>query len=192
MKALTHTELPLELVYRGKVRDVYRAGAEHLLLVASDRVSAFDVVMDEPIPRKGEVLTQISAWWLATHFPELDHHLVAVHPDEILRRVPDLADSRYQWAGRASLVRRTQPVLVECVVRGYLSGSAWKEYESHGTLAGEPLPPGLRESQILPSPIFSPATKAQEGHDENITFDQVVAIVGPDRADELREASFRL
>ncbi|NNM33127.1 MAG: phosphoribosylaminoimidazolesuccinocarboxamide synthase [Gemmatimonadetes bacterium] len=186
------TSLPLELVYRGKVRDVYRADEEHLLLVASDRVSAFDVVMAEPIPRKGEVLTQISAWWLSTHFADLDHHLVSVDPDEIAERLPALRTCRPDWAGRASLVRRTEPVLVECVVRGYLSGSAWKEYRSHGTLAGEALQPGLEESQILSSPIFSPATKAQEGHDENITFDQVVETEGQVRAHWLRETSLRI
>ena len=189
---ISATRLPLELVYRGKVRDVYRADDEHLLLVASDRVSAFDVVMEEPIPRKGEVLTQISAWWLSTHFAEVDHHLVSVHPDEIAERFPTLDACRSEWAGRASLVRRTEPVLVECVVRGYLSGSAWKEYRSHGTLAGEALPPGLEESQALEPPIFSPATKAQEGHDENITFDQVVASEGRERAEWLRDRSLRI
>ena len=186
---VSRTSLPLELVYRGKVRDVYRADDDHLLLVASDRVSAFDVVMNEPIPRKGEVLTQISAWWLSTHFADVDHHLVSVHPDEIAGRLPALEACRPDWAGRSSLVRRTEPVLVECVVRGYLSGSAWKEYRQQGTLAGEALATGLQESSKLEPPIFSPATKAQEGHDENITFGQVVESEGEERARWLRETS---
>lgn len=190
--ALLDSRLPLTRVHRGKVRDVYAVGDDRLLMVASDRVSAFDVVMRQPVPRKGEVLTQITAWWLDRLAADLgvEHHLLAVDPDHIVALHPDLAGSREAWAGRAMLVRRTEPVLVECVVRGYLSGSAWREYRDHGTLAGEPLPGGLRESDRLPSPLFSPATKAQEGHDENITFDAVVEIVGESMAERLRALSF--
>ena len=161
----------------------------HLLLVASDRVSAFDVVMREPVPDKGRVLTQITAWWLGTHLRDVPHHLVSVRPGEIRRAVPELADCPREWEGRATLVRRTRPLPVECVVRGYLSGSAWKEYRESGTLAGEPLPAGLAESDPLVPAIFSPATKAREGHDENITFDQVADLVGADLADRLRALS---
>lgn len=194
--------IPLPLLFRGKVRDVYevpgacgaaaaggrgsRAGpsgggepaGDFLLLVASDRISAFDVVMAEPVPDKGRVLTQITAWWLDTHLKGVPHHIISVRPAEIASAVPALAGCEAEWAGRATLVRRTRPLPVECVVRGYLSGSAWKEYRESGTLAGEPLPAGLAESDPLVPAIFSPATKAKEGHDENITFEQVEGILG--------------
>jgi len=176
----------LELLHRGKVRDVYAVDDATLLMVASDRVSAFDVVMSRPVPRKGEVLTLITAWWLSRLEGRLDHHLLAVDPDEIVARHPGLEESRPTWARRAMLVRRTRPVLVECVVRGYISGSAWKEYRASGTLAGEALPDGLRESDRLDPPIFSPATKAQEGHDENITFGRMKEILGDEMARTLR------
>ncbi|MCG6954881.1 MAG: phosphoribosylaminoimidazolesuccinocarboxamide synthase [Gemmatimonadetes bacterium] len=186
---LVRSELDLPLLHRGKVRDVYEVDGETLLMVASDRVSAFDVVLDRPIPRKGEVLTLITAWWLDQLRDRLHHHLLAVDPDVIVERHPDLAASRDVWARRSMLVRRTEPVLVECVVRGFIAGSAWKEYRTHGTLAGEALPAGLEESQRLDPPIFSPATKAQEGHDENITFDQTVELLGDDLAGRLRDLS---
>ena len=192
-EALIDSKLPLPLVHRGKVRDVYELDEDHLLMVASDRVSAFDVVMDQPIPRKGEVLTLITAWWLKGLEDTVDHHLVAVDPDAVIRRFPELEISRDVWARRAMLVRRTRPVLVECVVRGYLSGSAWREYRDHGTLAGEALPEGLRESDRLDPPLFSPATKAERGeHDENITFDRMREILGAELADELRDTSLTL
>lgn len=184
----------LRLVHRGKVREVYAVSDDHLLMVASDRISAFDVVLAEPIPRKGEVLTQITAWWLERLERDegIAHHLVAVDPDDIIAHHPALAGSRALWEGRGMLVRRTTPLLVECVIRGYLSGSAWREYRDEGTLAGEPLPPGLRESDPLEPPLFSPATKAQEGHDENIAYDQVVEIVGAETAERIRTLSHRI
>ncbi len=190
MSRLTSLDLPL--LYRGKVRDIYAVGSDRLLMVASDRVSAFDVVLNQTIPRKGEVLTQITAWWLhrLERILGIRHHLIAVHPEAILAELPELARSRREWAGRSMLVRRTTPVLVECVVRGYLSGSAWKEYQKTGTLAGEALLSGLRESERLDPAVFSPATKAQEGHDENISFEKMTQIVGPDVAAELRTRSF--
>ena len=163
--------------------------ADRLLLVASDRVSAFDVVMDEAVPGKGQVLTQITAWWLDNHLRDIPHHLISVRTGEIREAVPALAGCEGEWAGRASLVRRTRPLPVECVVRGYLSGSAWKEYRAAGTLAGEPLQPGLVESDALVPAIFSPATKAQEGHDENITFGDVTELLGADLAHRLRDRS---
>jgi phosphoribosylaminoimidazole-succinocarboxamide synthase len=188
--ALHRSDLPLPLLHRGKVRDVYAVEPGRLLLVASDRVSAFDVVLPQPVPRKGEVLTKITAWWLSTlDAMGIAHHLLAVDPDHIVELHPELAPTRGAWAGRAMLVRRTEPVLVECVVRGYLAGSAWKEYRSTGTLAGEALPAGLSESDRLPAPLFSPATKAQEGHDENITYAEVEARLGPELAGLLRERS---
>lgn len=187
------THLPLPLLGRGKVRDLYDAGGDFLLLVASDRVSAFDVVLPQPIPHKGEVLTLLTAWWLARLQSVVDHHLVAVRPEEIEEMVPRLAGTRRLWARRAMLVKRTEPLPVECVVRGYLAGSAWKEYRERGTLAGEPLPPGLQESQRLEPPLFSPATKAQGGeHDLNIPFREVVARLGEETATRLRELSLLL
>lgn len=190
--AVVKTRLPLPLLHRGKVRDVYEAPGDRLLLVATDRVSAFDVVMDEPVPGKGRVLTGMTAWWLATHFRDEPHHLLSVEADDILRAAPALANCRNQWEGRATLARRTRPVPVECVVRGHLSGSAWREYSESGTLAGEPLPPGLEESGPLPRPLFSPATKAREGHDENIAFDRVAQLLGTTLANQLRERSLSL
>lgn len=188
--AVLRSELPLKLLHRGKVRDVYEVDADTLLMVASDRVSAFDVVMDRPVPRKGEVLTLVTAWWLEQLKGRIAHHLLAVDPDDIVAQYPQLAASRASWARRAMLVRRTRPVLVECVVRGYISGSAWKEYRTQGTLAGETLPVGLKESQRLDPPIFSPASKAQEGeHDENITFSQAEEVLGADLAARLRDLS---
>lgn len=182
--------LDLPLLHRGKVRDVYEIDAETLLMVASDRVSAFDVVLPQPIPFKGEVLTLVTAWWLEQLEKRVGHHLIAVDPDVIVDRHPNLAASRDIWQRRSMLVRRTDPVLVECVVRGFITGSAWKEYAKSGTLAGEPLPRGLQESERLDPPIFSPATKAQEGeHDENITYDQVIALLGPELAGRLHDLS---
>jgi phosphoribosylaminoimidazole-succinocarboxamide synthase len=172
------------------VREVYEVDADHLLLVASDRVSAFDVVMREPIPRKGAVLTQVSAFWferLAEVFPS---HFVTARTEEILARLPALRPHAAEMAGRSMLVRRTTPVAFECVVRGYLSGSAWAEYRERGTLAGEPLPAGLLESGRLEPPIFSPATKAESGHDLNVTFGAVAAALGEELAGRLRDASF--
>lgn len=185
-------KVSLELLHQGKVRDVYDAGEDRLLMVASDRISAFDVILPQAIPRKGEVLTQLTAWWLDSLRGVVDHHLLSVDPDEIVALVPSLAESRAAWAERSMLVHHTKPVLVECVVRGYVSGSAWKEYQASGTLAGEPLPEGLIESQELPAPIFSPATKAQTGHDENIPFSGVVERQGEEEANRLRELSFTI
>jgi len=191
--ALHASDLPLPLLAKGKVRDVYEAGPEMLLMVASDRVSAFDVVLPQGVPHKGEVLTQVSAWWFSKLEPTLDHHLISVTPEEIVEKVPSLDGTQDQWARRSMLVKRTDPVLVECVVRGYISGSAWKEYRTQGTLAGEALPQGLVESGRMESPVFSPATKAQEGdHDENITFDTVIELLGSDLAHDLRHRSLEV
>ena len=195
---IVDSALSLPLLHRGKVRDVYEAGPDTLLMVASDRVSAFDVVLPQPVPHKGEVLTQLTAWWLdrfSANSPVagagggIDHHLLAVRPEEIIDRVPGLAGSVERWARRAMLVRRTRPILVECVVRGYITGSAWREYRRSGTLAGEPLAAGMIESDRIEPPIFSPSTKALEGHDENITYDQVVEKLGASMAETLRDLS---
>jgi phosphoribosylaminoimidazole-succinocarboxamide synthase len=176
------TRLPLPLLRRGKVRDVYEVDEARLLLVASDRVSAFDVVMRELVPYKGTVLTQITAWWLRHFESSVAHHMISCDVEEIITAVPSIAMHRDELAGRGMLCHRTEVFPVECVVRGYLSGSAWKEYAASGTLAGETLPAGLRESDRLDPPIFSPATKAETGHDENITVSHMAEIVGADAA----------
>jgi phosphoribosylaminoimidazole-succinocarboxamide synthase len=192
MTTLKASSLPLAVLRRGKVREVYEVDADRLLLVASDRVSAFDVVMNEAIPRKGAVLTQISAFW----FERLGHlgptHYLTADASEIAREVPVLAGHQDQLAGRAMLVRRTTPVAFECVIRGYLSGSAWKEYRKSGTLAGEALPAGMKESDPFPTPLFSPATKADVGHDMNVTPDDVAKALGTEAAAELEARSMAL
>ena len=192
MTVLMESKLPLALLRRGKVREVYTVDAERLLLVASDRISAFDVVLREPVPSKGEVLTQISSFWFSRLAAARPHHCITANAAEIAAAVPVLAAHLDEITGRAMLVRRSEPVPFECVVRGYLSGSAWKEYKASGTLAGEPLPAGLRESDQLSEPIFSPATKAEVGHDENVTFGRVADALGTVRAAELRDRSLAL
>jgi phosphoribosylaminoimidazole-succinocarboxamide synthase len=184
--------LPLTPFRRGKVRDVYLVDDDRLLLVATDRVSAFDVVMAETIPRKGAVLTQLTAWWLRQLEPTVEHHMLSADASEIVREVPQLRGHEQEIAGRAMLCRRSTVFPIECVIRGYLSGSAWKEYRTSGTLAGEPLPKGLRESDRLDPPLFSPATKADEGHDENITQTRMRTLVGAKWAKELATLSLRI
>lgn len=186
------TMLPLRHLRSGKVREVYEVDESRLLIVATDRVSAFDVVMTEPVPYKGTVLTQITAWWLGRFAKDLRHHLIASDIGEIIAAVPALTLFREELGGRAMLCRRTEVFPVECVVRGYISGSAWKEYRDHGTLAGEPLPAGLQESARFEKPIFSPATKAETGHDENITRSRMAALLGPDVAAELERLSMHV
>lgn len=183
------SSLPLVPFRRGKVRDVYIVDDERLLLVATDRVSAFDVVMAETIPHKGAVLTQITAWWLRELESRIPHHMLYADIDEIVKEVPQLAEHRADLAGRSMLCRRSEVFPIECVVRGYLSGSAWKEYRERGTLAGETLPAGLRESERLDPPIFSPATKADEGHDENITIGRMAELIGDAAAKQLETMS---
>ncbi len=188
MTLMTSSALPLRQLGRGKVRDIYEVDAERLLLVATDRVSAFDVVMREAIPYKGAVLTQISAYWFKRLADLTPNHLISSDASEIERMVPALAGHPGAIAGRAMLCRRTEVFPVECVVRGYISGSAWKEYSRTGTLAGEPLPQGLRESDQMAEVLFSPATKAETGHDENITIARMRALIG-DAATELEQRS---
>ena len=185
MTAIAATQLPLRRIGRGKVRDIYEVDDDRLLLVATDRISAFDVVMGEPIPHKGVVLTQVSAWWFGQLADLVDHHMLSADADEIIALVPTLDGHRADIAGRAMLCRRAEVFPIECVIRGYITGSAWKEYAARGTLAGEALPAGLRESDRLEPAIFSPATKAVTGHDENITVKRMAEIVGADVAREL-------
>src|ERR1700736_1395777 len=182
MTTMIASDLPLPRIGRGKVRDIYAAGDDRVLLVTTDRVSAFDVVMAETIPMKGAVLTQISAWWFNQLEGVAPHHMISADADTIIREVPALQGHRADILGRAMLCRRTKVFPIECVIRGYLSGSAWKEYAQHGTLAGEKLPPGLLESAKLEPAIFSPATKAESGHDENITIARMREILGDEVA----------
>ncbi len=178
MTTMLASDLPLLRIGRGKVRDIYAVDDDRLLLLTTDRISAFDVVMTETIPMKGAVLTQISAWWFAQLGKVVPHHMISADADTITQEVPALKDHRADIVGRAMLCRRTEVFPIECVIRGYLSGSAWKEYSQAGTLAGERLAPGMVESARLEPSIFSPATKAETGHDENITIARMRKILG--------------
>jgi phosphoribosylaminoimidazole-succinocarboxamide synthase len=182
MTTMLTSDLPLPRIGRGKVRDIYAVGDDRVLLLTTDRISAYDIVMAETIPMKGAVLTQISAWWFNELEGVVPHHMISADADSIIREVPALKDHRASLAGRAMLCRRTTVFPIECVIRGYLSGSAWKEYAAQGTLAGEKLAPGLKESGRLEPAIFSPATKAETGHDENITVARMREIVGDEAA----------
>ena len=178
----------LPLLARGKVRDNYAVGADRILMVASDRLSAFDVVMREPIPGKGELLTQLALFWFARLADVVPNHLTGDDPESVVAE-----GERSQVRGRAMLVKRLAPLPVEAVVRGYLAGSGWKEYTATGAVCGVALPAGLRNADKLPAPIFTPATKAEAGaHDENITFDRMRELVGPELAARVREVSIRL
>jgi phosphoribosylaminoimidazole-succinocarboxamide synthase len=177
----------LKLHGRGKVRDIYELQGDLLLIVATDRLSAFDVVLPTPIPDKGRVLTQLSVFWFNYLNDIVKNHLIASkHFPTILEPF----DSEIR--GRAMLVRKTEPIPIECVVRGYLSGSGWKEYQKSGSVCGIHLPAGLLESDRLPEPVFTPSTKATSGHDENISFDEVVSRIGGPLAERLREVSLKL
>jgi len=182
MTTMLSSDLPLPKIGRGKVRDIYAVDEDRLLLVTTDRISAFDVVMGETIPMKGAVLTQISAFWFNELEGVVPHHMISADTDEIVAAVPALKPHRTEILGRAMLCKRTTVFPIECVIRGYLSGSAWKEYAASGTLAGEKLKAGLVESEKLEPAIFSPATKAESGHDENITIAKMRAVVGDEVA----------
>jgi phosphoribosylaminoimidazole-succinocarboxamide synthase len=171
----------LKHIYSGKVRDIYEIDERQLLFVASDRISAFDVIMAEPITDKGRVLTAITAFWLEQVADIVPNHLVSLEPPAGAG-VPDLA-------GRSMVVRKAEMLPIECIVRGYLSGSAWKEYQQTGTMHGQPLPAGLQQSDRLPAPVFTPSTKADTGHDENISFDKACEVVGIDVAKAARDIS---
>ena len=179
----------LELHASGKVRDVYRVDNEHLLFVATDRISAFDYVLASGIPHKGRVLTQLSLFWFELLKEIVPNHLITADVDRYPAHLRPHAD---QLRGRSMLVMRADMVAIECVVRGYISGSAWKEYQATGSVCGIALPKGLRESDQLPEPIFTPATKAVSGHDENISFERMAQQAGPQLSKELREISLRL
>jgi phosphoribosylaminoimidazole-succinocarboxamide synthase len=187
MTVLTTNLERLPLVHRGKVRETYEIDDRHLLLVATDRLSAFDVVFDQPIPDKGAVLTRLSAWWFEQLAPLGRSHFVSADPADLPAeaRTPEMAP-------RSMLVRRAERVDAECVVRGYLAGSGWAEYRRDGTVCGHSLPDGLREADRLPEPIFTPSTKAEVGHDENISREQLADLVGADLARQLEDRSIAL
>jgi phosphoribosylaminoimidazole-succinocarboxamide synthase len=184
-------EVPLRRVpvHSGKVRDLYDAGDELMVMVASDRISAFDVVMAEPIPEKGRVLTAMTVHWLGELADLAPNHLVSADPADLPDFVSELGGDAgiAGIAGRAMLVRRAQMLPIECVVRGYLAGSGWKEYQESGTLHGSPLPAGLRQAEKLPEPLFTPSTKATEGHDLNISFSEAAEMIGREMAEAARD-----
>ncbi|MGD0964000.1 MAG: phosphoribosylaminoimidazolesuccinocarboxamide synthase [Candidatus Acidiferrales bacterium] len=185
--AVSQTNFPgLKLRGRGKVRDIYELG-DRLLIVATDRLSAFDVVLPTPIPDKGRVLTQLSLFWFEKLADVVPHHVISA--DSFSGELAPYADL---LKGRSMLVRRTEPVPIECVVRGYISGSGWKDYQKTGSICGIPLPAGLRESDRLPEAIFTPSTKATTGHDENISFEETVSRIGRPLAERLRDTSLTL
>jgi phosphoribosylaminoimidazole-succinocarboxamide synthase len=187
---LLQTDFPnLELFASGKVRDVYRVGSDRLLFVATDRISAFDYVLATGIPHKGRVLTQISMFWFDFLKETVANHLVTADVSKYPAEIHAYAD---QLRGRSMLVQRAEMFPVECVVRGYLSGSGWKEYKANGSVCGIKLPAGLRESEQLPEPIFTPATKATTGHDENISFEEMCRLVDPEEARQLRDLSLAI
>ena len=185
--AISQTDFSgLKLIARGKVRDIYDLGSR-LLIVATDRLSAFDVILPTPIPDKGRVLTQLSLFWFEKLSGIVPHHVITATDFSA-----ELASHANELRGRSMIVRRTEPVLIECVARGYISGSGWKDYRATGKICGIPLPAGLRESDKLPEPIFTPATKATTGHDENISFDQAAGQIGSELAARLRDITLEV
>lgn len=189
VQALHETSIKsLPLLGRGKVRDMYAVGDDKLLIVATDRISAFDVILDDPVPGKGEVLTRLTDFWLGKLAHVIPNHSTGIEPADVVA-----ADERDQIAGRAVVVKRLKPILVECVARGYLIGSSWNEYQATGSVCGIALPAGLRQASRLPEPIFTPAAKAEFGlHDENVEFEYVVKQVGSELAEQLRDITLRL
>ncbi len=178
----------LPLLARGKVRDMYAVGDDKLLIVASDRISAFDVILDDPIPGKGQVLKELTDFWLEKLAHILPNHSTGVRPEDVVT-----AEERDQVVGRAVVVKRLRPILVEAVARGYLIGSGWKDYQQSGAVCGIALPPGLKQAGKLPQPIFTPAAKAEFGlHDENVDFDHVIKEVGREMAERIRDVTLRL
>lgn len=189
MDALLQSDIKsLPLLGRGKVRDMYAVGDDKLLIIATDRISAFDVILDDPIPGKGKVLTALTEFWLNKLAHLVPTHLTGIAPEDVVS-----ADERAQVTGRAMVVKRLDPILVEAVARGYLIGSGWNDYQSSGAVCGVSLPAGLRQAEKLAEPIFTPAAKAEFGeHDENVDFNYVIAQVGKDLAEQIRKTTLSL
>jgi len=189
MKPLYESQLKsLPRIGRGKVRDIYAVGDDRMLIVVSDRLSAFDVVLPDPIPEKGRVLTELSNFWFDKLGHVVPNHLTGVDPESVVKG----EDEKAQVRGRSVVVKKLKPLPIEAVVRGYLIGSGWKDYQNTGAVCGIKLPAGLKQAQKLPGPIFTPATKAAEGHDENLSFDQAANLIGKPLAEKVRELSIRL
>jgi len=184
--------LALKLVHKGKVRDLYEAGDKHLLIVSTDRLSAFDFILPTAIPRKGEILNKISLFWFDKTRHIIKNHIVTADLKKIKEALPDADLSGDYFKGRTLLVLKTRRVDFECIVRGYITGSGWKEYLKQGSVCGIKLPPGLKEAQKLPEPIFTPTTKADQGHDENVGFEEMVKALGAPLAEEIRTKSLAL
>jgi len=190
-QTVMQTDLPLPLVARGKVRDIYAIGEDKLLIITSDRLSAYDVILPDPIPYKGIVLTQISAFWFDRFKDEVPHHLITTQISE-MGLGNDLAKYESQLEGRTMLVKKCKPLPIECVVRGYVTGSGWKDYLKTGSVCGHTLPENLKECAKLETPLFTPATKAEEGHDENIDFEAAAKLAGEDVAKKAEELSLMI
>src|SRR5712664_3191016 len=177
----------LPRIGQGKVRDIYAVGADKMLIITSDRLSAFDVVLSDPIPDKGRVLNEMANFWFGRLGHVVPNQLTGIDPETVVK-----PDEREQVRGRAVVVRKLKPLPIEAVVRGYIIGSGWKDYQKSGKICGIELPKGLQQAQKLPQPIFTPATKAAEGHDENISFQQAEKLIGPELAKRVRDISIRL
>ncbi len=191
-EAILETHLPLPRVAVGKVRDIYSVGTDKLLIVTTDRLSAFDVVLPDPIPMKGKVLNQITLFWLE-HFKDiLPQHLITAHVDEMGLPADVVKNFRHELEGRSVLVKKASPLEIECVVRGYITGSGWKDYLKTGKVCGYTLPAGLKQCQKFPEPLFTPSTKAKVGHDVNIDFGEAIRIVGKDIAQQAKDLSILL
>ena len=186
---VTHTDLPFKIFKKGKVRDVYEINSNQLLLIATDRISAFDHVLPDPIPGKGICLTQLSKFWFQYTENIVPNHLITAEVDNYPRGIKKHSNI---VAYRSMLVKKTHAIPIECVVRGYISGSAWKSYKKNGTVCGIKLPDGMKESERLDDPIFTPSTKAEKGHDINISFDEMKKLVGRDTAEQLKEISLKI
>ena len=185
----------LKLVHKGKVRDLYAAGAKYLLIVSSDRISAFDFILPTPIPGKGALLNKISSYWFGRTSHIIKNHIISADIGEIRSKLAGCGSAGLNWnglAGRAVLVHKTRRVDFECIVRGYITGSGWKEYQKQGSVCGLKLPPGLKEAQKLPEPVFTPTSKADQGHDENVTFEQMAEALGQELAGKIKEKSLAL
>src|SRR5438552_16171231 len=176
----------LPRVGKGKVRDIYAVGADKMLIVTSDRLSAFDVIMSDPIPDKGRVLNEMANFWFERLGHIVPNQLTGIDPESVVSE-----EEKPQVRGRSIVVKKLKPLPIEAVVRGYIIGSGWKDYQKTGKVCGIELPRGLQQAQKLPEPIFTPATKAETGHDENISFDEVVKLIGKDKAEKVREISIR-
>lgn len=192
MRTLQESNLPLELLNRGKVRDIYAIGSDKLLIVTSDRLSAFDYILPNPIPLKGKILTQISVFWFEYFKNKVQHHLITTDIEKMGLPKAVIDQFGEDLRGRSMLVKKAKPFPVECVVRGYITGSGWKDYLKTSAVCGHKLAPGMRQCEKFQGPLFTPATKATSGHDENISYEEVVKLIGEKKASRLRDLSIEI